>query len=112
MCRRLAVVRLLFRVVVDGDSMRPFLAPGDRLLVLRTRHVRPCDVVAVPDPRQPARALIKRVVSVVGDEVTVAGDNESASTDSRTFGPVRRRDVRGRAIYRYWPPERRGRLGR
>jgi len=40
----------------------------------------------------------------------VRGDNPDASTDSRVFGPVRRRAVIGRAVYRYWPPARRGTL--
>jgi mitochondrial inner membrane protease subunit 1 len=94
--------------------MEPALAPGDRLLVVRCRP-RPGDVVALPDPRQPARTIVKRVVGVEGDTVTVAGDNAAASTDSRAFGPVPRRSVLGRAIYRYaprstagWLPSRRG----
>jgi hypothetical protein len=67
-------------------------------------------VVAVPDPRQPDRLLIKRVRSVAPDaRVDVRGDNEAASTDSRHFGPVPRRAVRGRVLYRYAPPARAGR---
>jgi inner membrane protease subunit 1 len=41
--------------------------------------------------------------------VDVRGDNEAASTDSRHFGPVPRRAVRGRVLYRYGPPARAGR---
>jgi nickel-type superoxide dismutase maturation protease len=90
--------------------MRPALEAGDRLLCMRGRRVRPGDVVAVPDPRQPARLLVKRVSSVCGGKVTVVGDNPARSTDSATFGPVPQAAVVGRAIYRYWPEERRGRL--
>src|SRR5579872_7127102 len=38
------------RVVVEGRSMEPTLAPGDRLLVTRTTHPRAGDVVrrAIP----------------------------------------------------------------
>ena len=92
--------------------MCPTLLPGDRLLVVRTRRVRRGDLVALVDPRQTARTIVKRVDRVEGDAVTVIGDNSGASTDSRVFGPVHRRDVRGRAIYRYWPENRRGRLAR
>jgi nickel-type superoxide dismutase maturation protease len=111
--RRLpAVPALLVRVVVEGESMCPTLLPGDRLLVVRTRRVRHGDLVAVLDPRERSRTIVKRVDLVEGDAVTVLGDNTDASTDSRTFGPVDRRDLRGRAIYRYWPEDRRGRLTR
>jgi nickel-type superoxide dismutase maturation protease len=98
------------RVAVTGDSMLPAFAPGDRLLVGPTGRLRPGHVVAVPDPRQPDRLLIKRVRSVAPDaRVDVRGDNEAASTDSRHFGPVPRRAVRGRVLYRYAPPARAGR---
>jgi nickel-type superoxide dismutase maturation protease len=99
------------RVEVHGDSMRPALEGGDRLLVVALRP-RPGDVVAVVDPRDPDRVLVKRVASVdpqYGD-VTVLGDAPEASTDSRVFGAVAPSLVLGRAVYRYWPESRRGRL--
>jgi hypothetical protein len=69
-------------------------------------------VVAVVDPRDRERVLVKRVDSVDADGVTVVGDNPAASTDSRTFGAVDPTLVLGRAVYRYWPAARRGRLHR
>jgi nickel-type superoxide dismutase maturation protease len=98
------------RVAVHGDSMRPALEPGDRLLVVGLGRLRPGDLVAVADPRDPQRIVVKRVSSVDSGGVTVLGDNPAASTDSRTFGPVARRQVVGRAVYRYWPEARRGRI--
>jgi nickel-type superoxide dismutase maturation protease len=102
------------RIVVHGSSMLPTLLPGDRILVLRARHLRVGDVVAVSDPRMPERLLIKRVVSVdeLNANVMVAGDNPDASTDSTTFGPVARGAVVGRAVYRYAPSARAARLTR
>jgi nickel-type superoxide dismutase maturation protease len=101
----------LRRVQVHGDSMRPALEAGDRLLVV-ARRPRPGDVVAVVDPRDEERVMVKRVSAIdPGDGgITVLGDNPAASTDSRTFGPVRSDHVLGRVVYRYWPAERRGRL--
>ena len=87
--------------------MEPTLAAGDRLLVVRGRRP-PGAIVAVRDPRMPERLLVKRVVSVRRHTVTVEGDNPEASADSRTFGPVDRRMLVGRVVYRYGPPERRG----
>ena len=98
------------RVEVRGDSMRPALEPGDRLMIVRTRRFRPGHLVALADPRVPGRLVVKRVSAASAAGVTVLGDNAGASTDSRQYGPVRLGSVRGRAVYRYWPERRRGRL--
>ncbi len=96
------------RVVVTGPSMLPGLADGDRLVVVPTRRLRPGDVVAVADPRRSDRLLVKRIYRLDGDRVELRGDNESASTDSRAFGPVPRSSIVGRAVYRYQPADRAG----
>jgi Signal peptidase, peptidase S26 len=109
------------RVEVVGESMLPSLRPGDRLLLVRL-PAAPGTVVAVADPRQPARTLVKRVAAGPGGEASVPGggrlragrgyvvlgDNPAASTDSAEFGAVLPGLLRGRAVYRYAPPHRRG----
>lgn len=92
--------------------MAPTLDAGDRLVVVRTRRTQPGDVAIVPDPRDPRRVVVKRVVEASAAGITLRGDNPDASTDSRTFGPVPAATVRGRAVYRYHPAGRRGRIGR
>jgi nickel-type superoxide dismutase maturation protease len=107
----LTVVAVLLRprrVVVTGPSMEPTLAPGDRLLVLRATKVRAGDVVAVRDPADHRRLLVKRVSAVIADGIVVRGDNPRASTDSRMFGPVPRHAVVGRVVRRYAPEWRAG----
>jgi nickel-type superoxide dismutase maturation protease len=108
-----AMFRSVHRVEVVGDSMTPSLMPGDRLVVMSPPWWRPPwpvpgTVVAVRDPRLPQRLLIKRVVAVDRGAGTfeVTGDNPAASTDSRTFGPVPRSLLVGRAVYRYAPADR------
>lgn len=86
--------------------MRPTLVPGDRLVVLRGRRARPGDVVTVRGARPGGPTMVKRVAAVAAAGVVVHGDNPSASTDSRHLGPLPR--VLGRAVYRYWPPDRAG----
>lgn len=107
-------LRPLRRVVVEGESMRPALSPGDRLLVVRLRRGAPLvpgAVVAANDPRNPRRLVVKRVAAVDDDgRVVLHGDNTGASTDSRAYGPVARGSVWGIARYRYAPPARAGRL--
>ena len=105
-----ATSRRLTRVVVAGESMLPSLRAGDRLLVVPFGRLRPGDVVALPDPRQPGRMLVKRVRSVGSGLVDVRGDNEAVSTDSRHFGPLPLSSVTGRVAYRYAPAGRVGRL--
>jgi nickel-type superoxide dismutase maturation protease len=99
---------LLGRAVVEGRSMEPVFQPGDRVLFVRTRRATPGRVVVVADPRDPSRLLIKRVRQASRLGLDVRGDNEAASTDSRSFGLVAGRAVRGRVLYRYAPGERAG----
>jgi hypothetical protein len=88
------------RMEVSGLSMAPELQPGDRLVIWK------------PDPRDPERMVLKRAGTVGPDGVLLLGDNPSQSTDSRHFGRVPVASVRGKAIYRYAPPSRAGRLPR
>ena len=102
---------VLARFVVQDTSMRPALQPGDRLLVMRWLPARPGDIVVCRDPEQSSQFIAKRVAQrLANGELFVLGDNPNVSRDSRFFGPVPRRLVVGRVLWRYLPPERRGRL--
>lgn len=94
------------RIEVHGDSMRPTLRPGDRLLIVwwPRAAMRPGQLVAV---RRPDRIVVKRVAAVTSATVDVAGDNPAASSD---YAAVPKGDVLGRAVYRYAPDDRVGRL--
>ena len=103
------------RVAIEGPSMEPTLAAGDWLLVdpLAFVEVPPeeDDLVLAPDPREPDLGLIKRVVSVDPDGwLRLEGDDPMRSTDSRVFGAVDPRTVTGQPWFRYWPPNRVGRI--
>jgi phage repressor protein C with HTH and peptisase S24 domain len=82
----------LYRVA--GDSMLPTYTPGDTLLGWRWFRPRRGDVVIV----QRDRPLVKRVTHVNVEGVFIEGDNPRRSTDSRTFGRVRRDQVEARII--------------
>ncbi|HUH06471.1 MAG TPA: S26 family signal peptidase, partial [Egibacteraceae bacterium] len=117
-----SVVRMFGRFAVAGDSMRPALEPGDRLIVGPLGRLSRDAIVIVSDPRRPERQMAKRIVALSGEtvviegieitagpgEVAVIGDNLAASTDSRTFGAIPTGLVTARAWYRYAPEHRAG----
>lgn len=107
-----------FRVEISGGSMRPSLEPGEWALAVATSRFGRGDVVVVEHPERHGFEVVKRVAAVPGDvapngvtlgadEYWVEGDSPDASTDSRAFGPVHRRDVKARVRLVYWPFERR-----
>jgi nickel-type superoxide dismutase maturation protease len=103
------------RVAIEGPSMEPTVREGDWVLVDPDGYARrpPAagDLVLAPDPREDDRLLIKRVASVDPDgRFLLAGDDPEHSTDSRVFGSVDPAAVVGRPWFRYWPPERVGRI--
>ncbi|MFF3330703.1 S26 family signal peptidase [Streptomyces sp. NPDC002888] len=126
-CRRNLVV-----VTVEGMSMAPAMAHGDRLLVRRRRlhHVRVGDVVVLEPPltgpyRTAATAgadgriwNVKRVAALPGDPLpsgvpgdrqvepgtlAVLGDNRLDSIDSRQRGPFPAGSLMGIVIRRLSP---------
>jgi len=107
----LAVVRARarwFPVRVEGASMLPTLHPGDFLAVRAPRSGEPRagQLVVI---RRGNLESVKRVIASPGeralrsDEYWVEGDNASASTDSRTTGPVARDAIVGIVRARYKP---------
>jgi signal peptidase I len=120
--------RVLILTTVDGASMAPELASGDRVLVRRTRRPRRGQVALLHYPRLPSGApageqlLLKRVVAVAGDRLpptwadpdvhglagavvpagcaVVLGDNRPTSWDSRHYGFVPRERIVGVVVRR------------
>jgi len=88
--------------------MYPTLLPGDRLVVYKTRRLRPGDIVIATTPGSRAQQMIKRLVEINSHGAVLLGDNSFASTDSRSFGSVPLEAIKGKAVYRYFPFERSG----
>jgi phage repressor protein C with HTH and peptisase S24 domain len=79
--------------------MVPTLRHGDALLVRRTSIGRPGVVAVVRFGADPA-LYVKRLAHTVEGGWWALGDNEFASSDSRTYGPAQ---VVGRVLLRWWP---------
>lgn len=80
--------------------MEPALRPGDFIIVSRWyRRISAKEIVVFRHPRKNL-ILVKRVSGIGSDSVFVAGDNKTASQDSRSFGPVGRNAIIGKVIMR------------
>lgn len=91
--------------------MRPAVQQGDRLVVYQWSTPRVGDIVVLRESDRLLTFAVKRVARLEANgDVVVHGDNPNVSRDSRDYGPVARRLIVGRVIFRYLPAERRGRL--
>lgn len=122
--RRLRRLRLE-PMLVQGDSMRPTLVPGQRIAIAPLTGPPPRGALVVvrrPTSQVEGEPLevVKRVAALPGervrlagtettlaaDEYLVLGDNPAHSTDGRSFGPVHSEDIVGVVRFAYWPPRR------
>ena len=90
-----------FRATVEGLSMIPVLAPGERVLVRRTRELAPGHVVVARDPdgRFVVKRLIRAETTTDGEPGWwIEGDNAAASTDSRAYGAIPTAAILGRVV--------------
>ena len=84
-----AAIGRLARYEIAEHSMQPTLEPGDWTAgVRRPRRLAIGDIVVFDHPHRPGFAMVKRVVAIDRDLVTVEGD--APGVDSRQFGPVPR----------------------
>ena len=73
----LGIVRLFLiqPVSVDGHSMDPTLADGERLIVLRTAKIDRFDIVVAKEKEgSKTKEIVKRVIGLPGDTITYKDD--------------------------------------
>jgi nickel-type superoxide dismutase maturation protease len=93
------------RYRIEGESMAPSLQADDRVIVNKLAYKfsapRPGDLVVLYDPRSQDRLILKRIERAEGARWRVLGDNQEASTDSRSFGAVSKEQIVGKVWFRY-----------
>ncbi|HEV3462913.1 MAG TPA: signal peptidase I, partial [Actinomycetota bacterium] len=88
----------------DRDFIKRVVGlPGDTIECEGGDLIRNGQRVAEPYLDQGTETQSCTRTTVPPDELFVMGDNRSNSQDSRTFGPIKRKDVVGRAFVRIWP---------
>ena len=95
----------LTRVKVAERSMEPALRPGDWLLVRRTHHIRPGQIVLARHPARQDLLLVKRAARRTHDGWWLESDNPDS--DGGRQPPLRRVPealIEGRVLLRYWRP--------
>jgi signal peptidase I len=100
---------------IGGEAPFTFIGrivgePGDRLSVVDNRvriDGRPQEEPFVDDETPCADLCdLPKEITVPRGHFYMMGDNRGESSDSRIWGPVPEDDVIGRALFRYWPPDR------
>ena len=82
---------------IHGKSMNPSFTEGSFVLVWTWfKDLREGDVVIA---RSQKRLIIKRIKKVKNRKYFLVGDNEKESTDSRSFGFVKKKDILGKVLF-------------
>jgi nickel-type superoxide dismutase maturation protease len=94
------------RFRVTGNSMLPWLQPGEEVLVNFSAYQNSLpevgDLVVAIHPHRPNFPIIKRVAVVrENGDCLLLGDNPTESTDSRSFGTVSPQNILGKVTSRF-----------
>ena len=100
------LLRLRRRFRVTGASMSPLIEAGDDVLIdpraYRRRSPCPGDIVVAQHPYRRDLLLVKRVARVREDgHCLLEGENQSESTDGRSFGLLPPERILGQVTSRF-----------
>jgi nickel-type superoxide dismutase maturation protease len=100
------LLRRYRRLRITGNSMLPLLQPGEEILIHPTAYGQRSpavgDLVVAAHPQMPQIPIIKRVTGITPDgQCYLQGENPDVSTDSRHFGLVSLRLLKGKVVCRF-----------
>ena len=82
--------------------MAPTISDGENVLYDPWPKVKAGDIVFTPHPFIQSVKILKRVSKIDTDgNMTLVGDNETESTDSRTFGAISIKSTQGRVVCKW-----------
>lgn len=81
---------------VVGDSMLPTIKAGRVVVAFNAKSYKNSEIVIAT---QNSREVIKRIVDIEKDNYYLCGDNLAKSTDSRKYGWVSIKGIKGRVFW-------------
>jgi signal peptidase I len=108
---RAVLEALGIRTSPSDDLIKRVVAVGGDRLEIQDGRVY-VDDVAIDEPYLPDGTFMPDYgpITIPDGHVFLMGDNRSASSDSRVFGPVPESHIVGKAVIRIWPLDRLGTL--
>ena len=90
-----------YKYICEGKSMNPTLKDGEVVLVDRAGKIEVGDIVIAKHPLEQQSEVVKRVERInERGHYFLVGDNLEDSNDSRHFGAVTRKYIKGKVVAR------------
>ena len=87
--------------VCEGESMKPTIADGEKVLVDAAAAIEVGDIVVAKHPVEQRGEIVKRVERInERGHYFLVGDNKQDSNDSRHFGAVTGEYIKGKVVAR------------